>query len=65
MTDSATYLAKAEAALALVKTETDLMAWHEEYANSFEYLNMTDTDARTLEALYQRKAGWFMGVMAG
>ncbi len=64
MTDSKKHLAAAEAALALVKTEHDLMAWHDQWMAGEDYAGMTDADARVLEALYSKKAGWFWGVMA-
>lgn len=65
MTDSRKHLADAESALALVKTEAQLMAWHDRWMTGADYIELAQEDARTLEALYQRKAGWFMGVMAG
>lgn len=65
MTDSSKHLADAESALALVKTEAQLMAWHDRWMAGDDYAGMDDTHARTLEALYQSKAGWFLGVMAG
>lgn len=65
MTDSKKHLEAADGALALVKTEAQLMAWHDLFMASDEYAGMSDEDARTLEALYRAKAGWFCGAMAG
>lgn len=65
MTDSAKHLEAADSALALVKTEAQLMAWHDLFMASDDYAGMTDADARALEALYRAKAAWFWGVMAG
>lgn len=64
MIDSKKHLADADNAIALVKTEADLMAWHDRWMASDDYAGMTDRDAKTLEALYRAKAGWFWGVGA-
>lgn len=63
MTDTAAYVAEALKDIALVKSEPSLMGWHDLYMNSLEYLQLTEGEARQLEDAYQRKAGWFMGVM--
>jgi hypothetical protein len=65
MTDSAKHLQTARQAMDLVKTEADLLAWHEAHMNTLDYLHLTEDDARELEDLYQRRAGRFMGVLAG
>lgn len=65
MTDSKKHLESADSALALVKTEAQLMAWHDLFMSSDDYAAMSDEDAKALEALYRAKAGWFWGAMAG
>jgi hypothetical protein len=65
MTDSKKHLAAAKAALALVKSEHALNAWHDLYMSSDDYAGMSDEDAKALEEMYRRMAGWFWGVMAG
>jgi len=65
MTESKEHLEAADSAMALVKTEEDLMAWHDRWMASDDYAGMADDDVAQLEALYRAKAGWFMGVMAG
>lgn len=53
MNDSANHLAKADAALALVKTQEGLDAWHDEFMSGDEYAGMEHADAAALERLYQ------------
>jgi len=65
MTDSKKHLEAADSALALVKTEAQLMAWHDLFMSSDNYAGMADEDAKALEALYRTKAAWFWGVLAG
>ena len=65
MTDSKRHVAQAKLAMAEVKTERQLVEWHDQWMNSAEYLALAEDDARELEQTYQRKAGWFMGVGAG
>ena len=64
MTDSQKHAANAIVAMAEVKTEEQLLEWHEAWMNSFAYLSLDEDDARKLELAYQRKAAWFMGVEA-
>lgn len=65
MTDSKKHLAQATVAMAEVKTEQQLIQWQDTWMNSADYLALAEDDARELEQVYQRKAGWFMGVGAG
>mgnify|MGYP003580136373 CR=1 FL=1 len=65
MTDSQKYTANAIVAMSEVKTEEQLLDWHEAWMNSFTYLSLDEDDAHKLEQAYQRKAGWFMGAGAG
>lgn len=53
MTQSAEHLAKAEAALDMVKDDAGLMQWHDEFMSDDHYASMLDDDARALERLYQ------------
>jgi hypothetical protein len=59
MTDSKKHLEAADSALSLVKTEAQLLAWHDLFMSSDDYAGMRDEDAQALEALYRGKAGWF------
>jgi len=65
MTKTAEYVAKALLEMTFVKSEESLLGWHDVWMNSVEYLHLSEDEARQLEAAYQRKAGWFMGVGAG
>lgn len=65
MIDSAKHLKEAAAAMLEVKTEHQLGDWHEIWMNTLDYLHLSDDDARELERLYQKRAGRFMGVLAG
>ena len=65
MTDSKKHLSEAIVAMGEVKTESQLVQWHDNWMNSADYLSLDEEDARQLEQAYQRKAGWFMGVGAG
>lgn len=66
MTDTAKYVNEALLAIALVKSEESLLGWHELFMNTIEYSHHLSKDqVQQLEAAYQKKAGWFMGVGAG
>lgn len=65
MIDSAKHLKEAAAAMLDVKTEHQLGNWHDRFMASDDYASMSDDDARELERLYQKRAGRFMGVLAG
>lgn len=64
MTDTTKYVNEALRDIALVKSEEALLGWHELYMNTIEYSHhLSKEEVRRLEEAYQRKAGWFMGVM--
>lgn len=65
MTDSAKHLKEATAAILEVKTEHQLGVWEDQWMSTLDYLHLSDEDARELERLYQKRAGRFMGVLAG
>ena len=64
MTSTAEYLSQALKEIELVRTEEALMGWHDLYFTSFEYLHLTEDEARQLERAYQDKAAWLWGVGA-
>lgn len=65
MTTSAEYLAEALREIEFVKSEEALLGWVDLWMNTIEYIGLTHEEALELEQAYQRKAGWFMGVLAG
>jgi len=59
------YLNDAKTDLSDVKTEADLVKWHDIWMSGEDYLHLPEHAIRDLEEAYQAKVAWFYGVGGG
>lgn len=65
MTDPSAYVEKALKAIEGVKKEQDLVLWHDDWLNNYDYLQLPESCVERLERAYQSKLGWLYGIGGG